>query len=346
MEQKNEFNSFSLINYVWTWRKLFIIVCLTTAILSFLIAMLIRPQFQSTTTIYAPRTNSVSQILTNENNINERLDVKAYAIEEATEQMMQILNSREIKDFLIEKYDLINYYGIDTKGRHWKTKLYETVEGFLKFKRTQYGAINITTTDWDPERAAQMANDIADELDIIKHRIEKERTAAAFKAMELQVADVEAQRKQVVDSMNYLAQKGVLVYENQAERVMQQYAIALAQGNTAGVQRLKKEIDKLEEWGPASFALQEELIWLSKQLAFYKAKLLNAQMDMKELMPVKFVIEKAVPSDKKSYPKKLVISIISTISAFVLTLMTLLFVDKVRREIVVEDKINKSEKTE
>ena len=95
-EKSNEFNSFGLIRFIWKWRKMLIIVSFAAAVLSFGASMLIKPQFKSTSIIYAPRTNSVSKILVNEQNYNERLDIKAYAVEEETEHMIQILNSREI----------------------------------------------------------------------------------------------------------------------------------------------------------------------------------------------------------------------------------------------------------
>jgi capsular polysaccharide biosynthesis protein len=338
MNNQPDFNSFSLINYIWKWRKLFLIICGAAGVLSFVFSTktFIRPQFKSTTIIYAPRTNAVSKILMSDNNFNERLDIRAYAVEEETEQMMQILNSREIKDVIIERYDLVNYYGINIYRGGWKAKLYETYDGFVEIKRTKYGAIAIHVKDWNPEQAAKIANDIADELDIMKNKIEKERIVAACSVMENQIAEAERQRQVVADSLKVLAGKGVFAYELQSERVMQQYAIAVREGNTAGMQRLQKELEKLEKWGSIAFSLRQEQVYLSEQVALSKLRLMGAQMDMSGVMPVKFVIEKAIPNDKKVYPKKLIISIISALGAFILTLMTLLIIDKIKREIVLD----------
>ncbi|MCL2168135.1 MAG: Wzz/FepE/Etk N-terminal domain-containing protein [Lentimicrobiaceae bacterium] len=340
MDTKNEFNSFSLINYIWQWRKLFLILCFAAGVLSiiFTLKFFIRPQFKATTIIYAPRTNSFSKIISNESNINERLDVKAYAVEEETEQMMEILNSREIKDVLIEKYDLVNYYGINTERKVWKDKFYETLKGNIDIKRTKYGAITISVSDWSPERAAQMANDIAAELDTIKNRIECERAFAACKALEIHIKKADQQRQLIADSLDVLAKKGVFILDFQVERVMQQYAIALAQGNMAGVQRLQTELEKLEKWGHASNSLRREQLYLSDQIALMKVKLLNAQMDYSGTMPVKFVIQKAVAPDKNSYPKKIIIGLLSVVGTFFITLIVLLLIDKIKNEIVIENK--------
>jgi len=344
----NEFNSFSLINYVWQWRKLFLIVCFLAGIFTIVIThrTIIRPQFTATTIIYAPRTNSVSKILNNEHNINERLDIKAYAIEEETEQMMEILNSRELKDVLIERYDLINYYGIKTNRKAWKAKLYEALEDKMNIKRTRYGAISISIKDWDPERAAIMANDVASELDTIKNRIEYERALAACKALEVQIEDAYIQRQWITDSLDRLAKNGVFMIEVQVERVMQQYAIALAQGNMAGVQRLQKELEKLEKWGHVSHGLSKEQLFLSEHIADLRFGLLKARMDYHGVMPVKFVIQNAIAPDKKSYPKKIIIGLLAVFGTFILTLMVLLFIDKIKKEIVPIENSNDTIKKE
>ena len=336
MNHPNEFNSFSLISYLWKWRKLFLIVCFVAGVLSIIFThkTFIPPQFTATTIIYAPRTNSISQILTNETNINERLNIKAYAIEEETEQMMEILNSRELKDVLIERYDLVNYYGIKTNKKAWKSTLYETLGGLVKIKRTQYGAISISVTDWDPEHAAIIANDIASELDTIKNRIEHERAFAACTALKIQIEEAEKQRQIITDSLDILSKNGVLVTDYQVERFMQQYAIAIAQGNAMGAQRLQKEIEKLEKWGHTANALRREQFYISDQIGLFKMKLLDAQMDTYGTVPVKFVIQKAIAPDKKSYPKKIIIGLVSVAGTFVITLMLLLFIEKIKKEIV------------
>lgn len=328
-EDRN-FNSFSLLRFVWKWRKTLLIICLAAAVLSLGVSFLIKPKYKSTAIVYAPRTNSVAKILLNEENYNERLDVKAYAVEEETEQMMQILNSREIKDALIEKFNLPVHYAIDTNAAHWKTKLYKRLTGEMTIKRTQYGAIEISVLDVDPLFASEMANEITNQLDTLKNRIEYERTAAAYKILQEEMDIMNAEVARIDDSIKMIMEHGVYDFESQSERVMQQYAIAVAQGNTAAMNRLQAELEKLSVWGPRSAALREVQFEFREYQALYKAKMMNARVDMSNEMPVKFVIEKAIPADKKAYPKKSLIVILSTLGAFVLGLFVLLTIEKVQ----------------
>jgi len=331
-EKSNEFNSFGLIRFIWKWRKMLIIVSFAAAVLSFGASMLIKPQFKSTSIIYAPRTNSVSKILVNEQNYNERLDIKAYAVEEETEHMIQILNSREIKDILIEKYNLIPHYGLNKEMKYWQTRLYKAMENMITIKRTQFGAISITVSDWNNELASSMANEIVSQLDTFKNKVERERAAAAYKLLEIQLREINKEMQRIDDSLSVLADKGVLILDRQAERITQQYAIAVAQGNTGAQQRLSKELEKLAKWGPTVQTLQNEQLKFAEYQVLCKSRMMDAKMDMESTMPVKFVIEKAIPADKKFYPKKLIIMVLSTVSVFIVTLFTLIIVENIQTD--------------
>ena len=324
-----QFNSFSLVQFMWQKRKTLILVCLVVAVISLIASFLVRPKFKSTAIVYAPRTNSVAKILLNEETYNERLDMKAYAEDEETEQMMEILNSREIKDVLIDKFDLYNHYGLGEGVSYRQTKMYKYLKGNIVVKRTQYGAISVSVLDRDPQIAADMANEILVQLDSVKNRIDHERTIAAYNLLQRQLDIVDAEVQRIDDSVQVLMENGVFDFKSQSERVMQQYATAVAQGNTAGMKRLEEELKKMATWGPRSLTLYEEQAYFREYQALCKTKLMNAIADMDTEVPVKFVIERAIPADKKAYPKKSLIVLLSTFSAFVLAVLVLLTIDKI-----------------
>ena len=325
-----QFNSFGLIQFIWQKRKTLIWVCLVVAVISLIASFLIKPKFKSTAIVYAPRTNSVAKILLNEETYNERLDMKAYAEDEETEQMMEILNSREIKDILIKKFDLYNHYGLGEGVSYRQTKMYKYLKGNIIIKRTQYGAISVSVLDIDPQIASDMANEILVQLDSVKNRIDHERTIAAYNLLRRQLEVIDAEVQRIDDSVQVLMQNGVFDFKSQSERVMQQYAIAVAQGNTAGIKRLEEELKKMATWGPRSLTLYEEQAYFREYQALCKTKMMSAIVDMDTEIPVKFVIERAIPADKKAYPKKSLIVLLSTFSAFVLAVLVLLTIEKIK----------------
>jgi len=328
MELKNEFNSFSVIQFTWRWRKVLLIVTLASGILAFIVAMFIKPMFKSTAVVYAPQYNSFVI-----DNFDTKYDLRRYGEERETEQLIQILNSRDFKDTLVVRLNLIDYYNISTKSKYWRSELYKNLEDNIKIKRTSFGGVIISVFDIDPQHAALLANTIVDELDRFKNRIDNERTNASCELLKRQMDEVHERLIIVNDSVMKLANNGVFIYDLQVDRVMQQFAIALGQGNSAGAQRIHKEIEKIAKWGPISVLLREELIYLVRRETTLKSLLWNAEMNASGVIPTKFVLEKAVPMEKKVYPKKSLIALLSAVGAFIFTFFVLLSIEKIKNEI-------------
>ena len=313
------------------------IVCVATFFVSAACSFLVRPRYKSTALLYAPRTSSVSKILLNEQNYNERLEIKALATVDETEQMLPFLNSVAIKDSLIEKYKLAEYYNIDVNKKGGMTKLYKTITNNLTIKRTDYGAISLSLSDWDPQRAYEMTLDVVRWLDTIKNAVEYERAQAACIILQNQLDSIEREIAIVNDSIREIMAHGVFDVKLQSERLTQQYAIAAAQGNTAAMQRILKEQDTIAKYGAQLTSYQDLEYNFSKYHALCKQKMMDAKMDMTTIMPVKFVIDKPYPADKKFYPKRSIIVIISTLCAFILTLIVLLTIERIENKPVRRD---------
>ena len=329
MENQNKYNAFSLLQFMWKWRKWLLIVCVATFFVSAACSFLVRPRYRSTAQLYAPRTSSVSKILLNEQNYNERLEIKALATVDETEQMLPFLNSVAIKDSLIKKYNLAEYYNINVNKKGGMTKLYKTITNNMIVKRTDYGAISLSLSDWDPQRAYEMTLDVVRWLDTVKNAVEYERALAAYTILQNQLDSIEREIANINDSIRAIMAHGVFDVKLQSERLTQQYAIAAAQGNTAAMQRIIKEQDTIAKYGAQLTSYQDLEFNFSKYHALCKQKMMDAKMDMTTIMPVKFVIDKPYPADKKFYPKKSLIVVISTLCAFILTLIVLLTIERI-----------------
>jgi len=331
----NELNSFSTIKFAWKWRKPLVIITLLSGILAFVVSMFITPMYKSTAVVYATHYNSM--LFSNTDILS---DMKKYGEEYETEQLLQILKSREFIDTIVSQYNLIEYYDIDLSKKHWKSLLYRYLEDNIisNIKRTQFGGITISVLDRDPDHAAVLANAIVDKLDFFKNRVERDRAKAVCDLLQRQINEVNERMVMINDSVQKFANEGIFIYDLQVDRVIQQYATALGQGNSAGAQQLQKEINKIAKWGPTSVVLREHLIYLVRRETELKSMLWNAEMNASELMPSKFVVEKAIPIEKKVYPKKLLISFFSALAAFIVTFFVLLSIEKIKADLSTSNK--------
>lgn len=332
VQGSEDFDSTSFIIFLYKWRKPLVIVTLAAALISVIVSspLFITPKFKSTVILYPVSTSSIAKALLVEN-ASEKQDVMQFGEEEQTEQMLQILSSNKIRDRIIEKYNLRDHYEIDPGSSAPKTKLYRTYESNISFRRTEYMAVQISVLDKDPEIAAHIANDIAELLDSTKNAMQKERAIRAYKIVEGEYLQQLAFIQAMEDSLTVLRKLGVHDYESQAEMINQQLAIELAKGNQGGVKALEDKLEILALYGGPYVSIRDQLEFEKKQLSEIKARYEEAKVDAEEVLPQKFVVDNAYPAEKKSYPVRWIIVLVSTISVFILGILVLALLDSLGR---------------
>lgn len=328
-EQPNkEFNSANLFLFHYKWRYPLIIFTVLAFLASIIFSspLFIVPKYKSTVILFPVATNSVSKVLISQNSgIKE--DILGIGEEEQAEQMLQVLNSNIIRDRIIQKYRLMEHYGIDPNSKFKNTKLYNRYEDNVKFRRTEYMAVKITVFDRDPQLAADIANDIAALLDSTKSAMQHERALMAFRIVEKEYQSLETEVDQIVDSLRYLGKLGINDYERQSEVLNQQLAIAISNNNQAAVRILGQKLDTLGKYGGVFLSLKNMLEFKTEQLALMKAKFQEARMDSEQSLPQKFIVNNAYKAEKKSYPIRWIIVVVTTFSTFFLTLLVALVMD-------------------
>ena len=91
--------------------------------------------------------------------------------EDQAEQLVQILQSSRIRDYVVSKYDLINRYDISDSDPNKMFKLNNAFIGHFSFERTRFGSIKIDVLDEAPKLAAEMANAVVNLIDTVKNQL-------------------------------------------------------------------------------------------------------------------------------------------------------------------------------
>ena len=323
-----EFESTSFLVFLHYWRKPLIIIPLIALIASgfFSGPTFITPKYKSTVILFPTSTNSISKALLAER-AGEKQDVMQFGEDEQAEQLLQILNSNKIRDKIIDKYHLMEHYEIKENAKYRFTKLYDSYSENITFRRTEYMAVKITVLDKDAQMAADIANDIANELDSTKNAIQKERAIKAFRIVETEYLKQKAYIFMMEDSLTKLRELGVHDYESQAEMINRQLAIELAKGNKSGIDALEKKLEVLAKYGGPYVSIRDALEFEKKQLSVVRSKYDEAKIDAEEVLPQKFVVDTAYKAEKKSYPVRWIIVLISVVSSFLLVVLILAVFD-------------------
>lgn len=353
--------STSLLVLLIRWRKPLLIVTAIAALASYVFSgpAFITPKFKSSVVFFPSATNSVSKAIMEETN-SDKQDILAFGEEEQAEQMLQILNSDEIREAIISKYNLMQHYEIDPSQEYPLTQLNEQYKENINFSRTEFMSVRIEVLDKDPEIAANIANDIASLLDSMKTKIQRSRAQAALAIMEEAYADKKASMKLKEDSLMTLREKGVMDFKNQSIIWNEEYAKSFSmfnnetamlqvlekykpandttiintkariRGAEARTEMLQSKLKLLADYGGASVSLNEELTLDRAELSRLKDQYDKLRVDASQNLTHKFIVNKAVKAEKKSYPVRWLIMLVSIFGCFLVSLVVILGVERLK----------------
>jgi tyrosine-protein kinase Etk/Wzc len=312
----------NLLLFIWRKRKILILITGIAGVVSTVVSLMMTPLYLSTAIVFPAATSTVS--------FSEQRNAKAAAMdfgeEEQSEQLVQILQSSRIRNKIVDQFDLMKHYDIDTNDANKHYKLMKEYEGHFAFIRTRYGSIQIDVLDPNPQLAADMANKIVDLIDTVKNNMVAERTWPAFEINTRKKNLLDQDLKLVLVKMDSLADLGVVSIEGRTN-LFQAFVDAKNQEDRTF---LRQQIDVNLKYGAKFDALEqirdEKIVKLEKFLDSYE----QAESDANSVFNHKFVVEQAVVADKKDQPKRLIIVLLSMIGTFVFMVFALLIADRIK----------------
>ena len=320
-------NNQNLLVLMFKWRKPLIIVSVAAFVISIIASLLMTDMYKSTVTLFPSTNNSISKPLIG--TIPVRDDILKFGEKEEAEQTLQILKSDQIRNRTVQNLNLIEYYNIDTLQPKWKAKLIEVFQGNITFNITKFSAVEIEVLDKSPEMAAKIANEIAFLIDTVKNDMQRKTAQKALSLVQEKYDDQIKHIKILEDSLKILMGYGIIDYESQVERYTEQLSIAILQNKTNAIKTLEEKLTVFSKYGSLFFNLRERLLVETKQLSFLLSKLQEAKLDANNQLSHIFIIDYATPADKKHSPKRMIIVLISVMSAFLLTFVFLLLKDSI-----------------
>lgn len=328
--QEFSFSSFGFISFLVKWWKHIAIATTIGAVASVVISLTMKDRYKSVVIFYPTTTNSISKALLDVTG-NSRQDFLEFGEEAEAEQALQILQSDEIREWVIAQYNLYEHYKINPEGKFAKTKMMKKYNKNVNFRRTEFNSVEISVLDEDPNIAAGMANDIAARLDSVKNRIQKERAREGLKIVEAEYLFLQSQIQLMSDSLDKIRSMGINDYASQSEVINKEYATAVSKGDQRAIKALEEKIGLLSKYGGAYVALTDNLELYRKQLSEIKLKYDQARVDAEQNIPHKMVVNYAYPADRKTYPKRSMIVLGATFATFCMTIFFLIGLENWRR---------------
>jgi hypothetical protein len=214
--------------------------------------------------------------------------------------------------------------------------------------------------DSDAQLAANIANDIAALADSLKTRLQHDRALQAMKILEDEYMEKEMAIRQKEDSLKWISDKGVMnyktesviwneeyaksfsIYNNEmaAISVLQKYKAeedtsiintkARIEGARERMKNIGHKLDQLVKYGGANVSLNDQLALDREELSKIRMQYSRLKMDAQQRLPHQFIINHAVKAERTVYPIRSLIVALSGFCSFLLALITVLTIDRIR----------------
>jgi uncharacterized protein involved in exopolysaccharide biosynthesis len=316
-QKSYNFNSVDLLIYIWKKRWILGTVGFLAAVASIVISLLITPMFKASVIMFPATNVMVSKELLVQNFSGE--NVHGFGEEQQAEQLLQVLSSEPIRTRIIDKYNLMEHYEIDPEGKYPMTELFDQYRSNINFRLTEYMSVEIEVMDKDPEFAAGIANDISDLVDTVYNSMIKDRAWEALRLVEREFRDAEETMVQLRDSLDLVSSQ-------------------LSTNIDSGDEPADIVIRALSENGALYFSMINLVRNQSQIVAGLSLRYKEARLEAEQDLAYKFVVERAYPPEKKAYPNKSLIVIVSTFASLLFALIVLIVIDNIKARVAIQEK--------
>ena len=324
---KSNLDSSHLILFVYNRLRIFIAVGLVAAIVSSVVSLLMEEKFQSSVVMFATTQSSIGQQFFEETNSG---DILSYGETEDAERLLQLLNSNLVRGKIIKSHNLAEHYDIDVNKSGGKTLLQKEYNSNVSASLTRYGSIQVAVMDKDPQLAKEIANHLVQLTDSLANKLRNERAQLAFALAQQSYEKAVKEIQTAEDKLGELHSQGIYNFEAQVEGLTIQYGTAIANNNLKGARTIQNDLDRISKLANEYNELANFLEPAYEQLAILKKRFDLLKVDAETHLPSSLVVDMAEAADKKSYPVRWLIVVVSVFSSLAFTLIALLVLNSIK----------------
>ena len=327
MTNNNFLDNTSLFTLLYKWRKKIITISFAAAIIAAVVSLFITNKYKSDVILFPTMNLSTGKAL-----LNEYSDFLEIGEEQELEHMMQILESNEIKDRVIETFDLLEHYEIDANNKTYQFDLLEKYNGNVEYNITKFSSIRISVLDKDPQMAADIANEIASLIDTVINNMQQSIAKQGYQSLIKERDFIVGKIKIMEDSIDKIRAFGITDYESQSEVLNEQWAVAKIANNHSAALAIEKKLAIISKYGGLYVSVREQLNYIRGNLNHMNKKINEHKLTAEDQLEHKFVLNYAIPADKKSYPIRWLI-VLTTACATALMMIVLIAIKEIVKQL-------------
>ena len=314
--KKHGFDALFIIDILLKYKKHLIIIGVVSVILSMIFSspFFIKPKFKSTAIVYPS-------------------NLIPYSTESPTEQMIQLFGSEDIRDALIDDFDLYNHYEVDTNQQYPKTILHGMMSENIQIDKTKFESVEINVWDTDPFVAKSMVDSVISKVHKKARELQRSKTEEVLFITKNQLDLKKAEMDSMENEIKEIRQKyGILDFEEQVNSFARVYYTEVAAGRAGtGGRPMDRVMQNLQSKGGEYISLKEHLWRVRGQYNDYKKQYEELQKDMIKELTYSNLVTSPVAAEKKSYPVRSLIVLMFTASMLLLSFIILVVYENSKR---------------
>jgi len=308
-------NNSELFSLLLKWRKQLAIVAVIALVLSAIFSspFVIAPKYKSFAVLYPA-------------------NIIPMGAETATEQMLQVLESDVIRDSITNQYHLYETYGIDPEGVSSASALIKQYQENVVFRKTEYESVIVEVLDASPVQARDMVRSIIHFFNKKERFLQQEKAMELVKILDTQVSNKKAEMDSMETILTGIRQKyGILDYSLQTEYATERYLdVITTPSKRASAKEIEPLLNALKEKGGEFMSLNEHLWRVRGGYNDLKEQLEAAQRDVEKDLTYCNIITNPVVADKKAYPIRWLIVVVSVLGTLLLSVLFLGIVENLK----------------
>ncbi len=312
----NAFSNINLMKLILKWKMHLIVILVITVGLASLFSgpYFIKPKYKSSATLYPS-------------------NLIPYSDETPTELMLQLFNSDDIRDSIVNKFKLVSHYNINPTDKYYYTKVVREYEDNIKVKKTEYESVVIEVYDTDPDQACAMVKEMVKQFNFKARGLQRDKSMEVLKISERQMDYKKEQIDTIQSKLSVIREEfGILDYGIQTKETMKNYYRVMGGRSSANTSSIVADINNLEKKGGESIELTN---LLSAAMASYNAAKEdydNAVKDVSKELTYSNYVSSPVPADKKSYPIRWLVVLVVAVTSIVLSILTIIVMENIKEK--------------
>ena len=304
----------------WKWHLIAIAVIAALLAAVFSSSIFMKPRFKSYALVYPS-------------------NIAPYSDESESEQMLQWLQSQDVRDSVMKKFDLHKHYGIDSSQKYFRSTMDYLYKKNVQIRKTQYESVEIIVTDTDPVIARDIVLSIVDFCNAKIRAIQRDKFSEVVVSMGKILKDKTAQLDSVESELTDLRKNYELIdYESQAREITRGYLRTVDGSNSSNINskdvlRLKENFE--EKSGQMAILTQRRNDIL-RIYADFEKDYDRAVYDASKFFTFTNVVTPPEVADKKSYPVRWLIVLYAVAASLFFSVVIISVIEnrKINRELL------------